>query len=56
MINNILILQTAIHQLKVLNEHLKNEMGSDKDKNKLITRKIARNNSLILDYQFRLLH
>lgn len=54
MANNIHVLQNAIHQLENLNKQLTDELHSNSFSEKEISRKIAKNNSMILDYKFRI--
>lgn len=48
------VLQNAIHQLESLNQQLTDELKSNSSREKEISEKIAKNNSMILDYKFRI--
>lgn len=48
------VLQNAIHQLENLNQQLTDELNSNSSREKEISEKIAKNNSMILDYKFRI--
>lgn len=54
MVSSIHILQNAIHQLESLNQQLTDELKSNSSREKEISEKIAKNNSMILDYKFRI--
>lgn len=54
MVSSIHILQNAIHQLENLNQQLTDELHSNSSREKEISEKIAKNNSMILDYKFRI--
>lgn len=54
MVSSIRILQNAIHQLENLNQQLTDELNSNPSRKKEISEKIAKNNSMILDYKFRI--
>lgn len=54
MTSNMHVLQNAIHQLENLNQQLTDELNSNSSREKEISEKIAKNNSMILDYKFRI--
>jgi hypothetical protein len=54
MTSSIHILQNAIYQLENLNYQLTNDLHSNPSREKEISEKIAKNNSMILDYKFRI--
>lgn len=54
MVSSIRIFQNAIHQLENLNQQLTDELYSNSAREKEISEKIAKNNSMILDYKFRI--
>jgi hypothetical protein len=54
MVSSTVTLQNAIHQLENLNQQLTDELHSNSSKEKEISEKIAKNNSMILDYKFRI--
>lgn len=54
MVSSIRFLQNAIRQLENLNQQLTDELHSNSAREKEISEKIAKNNSMILDYKFRI--
>lgn len=54
MVSSIHVLQNAIHHLEKLNRQLTDELLSNSSREKEISEKIAKNNSMILDYKFRI--